>query len=62
MGKTRTFSKDFKLSVLRELETKRMIEVCRSHNLACSTVSGWRKAYKKDPKDAFKGKGNGLTP
>jgi len=58
MGIKRHFSKEFKLSILKELETKRLVEVCRAHNLAPSTVSDWRTAYEKDPKDAFKGKGN----
>lgn len=58
MGIKRHFSKEFKLSVIKELETKRMVEVCRIHNLAPSTVSGWRKDYEANPKEAFKGHGN----
>ena len=58
MGIKRRFSKEFKLSVLKELETKRMAEVCRAHNIAPSTVSGWRKDYEANPKEAFKGHGN----
>ncbi len=58
MGIKRQFSREFKLSVLKELETKRLAEVCRAHNLAPSTVSGWRKDYKANPKEAFKGHGN----
>src|SRR3989338_1130148 len=58
MGIKRQFSKEFKLSVLKELETKRLAEVCRAHSLAPSTVSGWRIDYEKNPKEAFKGRGN----
>ena len=58
MGIKRQFSREFKLSILKELETKRLVEVCRAHNLAPSTVSDWRTAYEKNPKDAFKGQGN----
>ena len=58
MRKTKTYSREFKLSVLQELDTKSMTEVCRVHNLACSTVSGWKKVYKQNPKEAFKGHGN----
>ena len=58
MGINRKFSKEFKLYILQELETKRLCEVCREHNLAPSTVSDWRKAYEDNPKEAFKGKGN----
>ena len=58
MGVRKHFSREFKLSILKELETKRLVEVCRAHNLAPSTVSDWRTAYESNPKDAFKGKGN----
>ena len=58
MGIKRHFSMEVKLSVLKELETKRLAEVCRAHNIAPSTVSGWRKDYEANPKEAFKGQGN----
>ncbi len=58
MGIKRHFSKEFKLSVLKELETKRLAEVCRAHDVAPSTVSGWRKDYDSNPKEAFSGHGN----
>lgn len=58
MGIKRQFNKDFKLSIIKELETKRMAEVCRTHNLASSTVCGWKKDYENNPKEAFKGHGN----
>ena len=57
MGIKRHFSKEFKLSVLKELETKRLVEVCRAHDIAPSTVSGWRSDYEANPKEAFKGHG-----
>ena len=58
MGIKRQFSKEFKLSVLNELETKRLTEVCRAHDIAPSTVSGWRKDYDANPKESFSGQGN----
>ena len=58
MGIKRHFSREFKLSVLKELETKRLAEVCRLHDLAPSTVSGWRSDYEENPREAFKGHGN----
>lgn len=58
MGIKRRFSRKFKLSILQELESKKMAEVCRAHNIAPSTVSGWRKDYEANPKEAFKGHGN----
>lgn len=57
MGVKRQFTRKFKLSVLEELETKKLVEVCRAHNLAPSTVSGWRRDYDKNPREAFKGHG-----
>lgn len=57
MVKRKKFSRDFKVSVLQELNTKSMAEVCRKHDLACSTVSGWKKDYDSNPKEAFKGRG-----
>jgi len=57
MGVKKHFSREFKLSVLKELESKRLVEVCRAHNLAPSTVSDWRTVYEKNPKEAFKGRG-----
>ena len=57
MGIKRQFSKDFKLSILTELETKKLAEVCRVHNLHPSTVSGWRSDYEANPREAFKGHG-----
>lgn len=52
------FTKEFKLSIFQELETKRLAEVCRAHNLNSSTVCGWKRSYDKNPKQAFKGQGN----
>ena len=58
MGIKRQFSREFKLSILNELETKKLAEVCRAHNIAPSTVCGWRNDYGSNPKEAFKGHGN----
>lgn len=58
MGIKRQFSKEFKLSVLKELETTRLAEVSRTHNLSPSTVCGWRRDFEANPKDAFKGHGS----
>ncbi|SRR3989338_294644 len=58
MVKKRQFTREFKLSILKELEIKKMSEVCREHNLAFSTVSGWKNDYNGNPKSAFNGHGN----
>ena len=54
----RKFTREFKLSVLQELESKRMSQVCREHSLRESLVSKWKKEYSSNPKEAFKGNGN----
>lgn len=57
MGKKRTFTKEFKLEILRELEGKSAAEVCREHNLHSVLVHRWRREYESNPKDAFSGRG-----
>lgn len=57
MRKNKTYSRDFKLSILQELETKSLAEVSRTNNIAPSTISTWKIVYRKNPKDAFRGKG-----
>ena len=54
MGKKQTFTREFKLSVLQELETKSVAEVCRMHNLASSTLCTWKKRYNKKPSSHIK--------
>jgi len=51
------FTKEFKISVVQELETSSLAVVCRAHSLDASTVCGWRKDYEKNPKEAFSGHG-----
>ena len=60
MGKKRrTFTREYKISVLRELESgKTLGEVSREHNLHPTLISRWRQEYEKDPDNAFKGHGN----
>ena len=43
--------------ILNELEAKKMVVVCREHDLSPSTVSGWKRDYEANPKEAFKGHG-----
>lgn len=54
----RKFTREFKLSILQELESKRMAQICREHSLRESLVSKWKKDYSSNPKEAFKGNGN----
>ena len=55
----RSFTREFKLSVLQELESgKSVAEICRQHELKKDVVCRWRKEYRENPKFAFAGRGN----
>lgn len=56
--KRRRFTKQFKLEILRELESRTLAQVCREHDLVPNVVSRWRKEYDSDPNKAFSGNGN----
>lgn len=58
MRQKRSFTRDFKLSVLSELSVRSLVEVCREHGLHPVVVSKWKREYKSDPEKAFSGKGN----
>ena len=51
----RTFSREFKLPVVRQLVSgeQRPAQICREHNLADSVVSRWRKEYDQRGDEAF---------
>jgi transposase-like protein len=53
----RVFSKEFKLSILRELEVKPLVEVSRTHSLSPTILSRWKREYEQNPKEAFSGHG-----
>ncbi len=57
--KRRTFSKEFKITVMREIENGvKQAEVCRKYDLHPVLVNQWRRIYDKYPDTAFDGKGN----
>lgn len=56
--KRRKYPKEFKLQVLRELEGKDFVQVCREHDLNPNVVGRWKREYRADPQNAFSGKGN----
>jgi len=59
MKRRRTFTKDFKISVIRELENgKTAAQVCRENNIHSSMLSKWKREYKENPQMAFGGNGN----
>ena len=56
--KKRTYSKEFKLSILADLDAgKSVAQVCSENNLSSYVVYKWRKQHKKDPQRAFSGRG-----
>lgn len=58
MRTRRTFSREFKLKVLGQLDYRSKAEVCREHDLLPTLVDRWKKELQQYPKDAFKGKGH----
>lgn len=58
MRKRRNFDRNFKLSILSELQTKSPAEVCRANGLHPSVISKWKNEYSESPKKAFSGNGN----
>ena len=62
MRKRREFTRDFKVSLMRELEAGRsMAELCRMHELHPSLVSKWRRDWMDNPGLAFSGRGKVST-
>ena len=58
MRQRREFSRDFKLSVLNELNVKKAVEVCREHNIHPVLLCKWKKDFNQDPIKSFSGNGN----
>lgn len=58
MKQRRGFTRDFKLSVLNELNVKKAAEICKEHNIHPSLLSNWKKEFNQNPVKAFSGKGN----
>lgn len=57
--KKRTFTKEFKLAILTELDGgKSVAQVCTEHNIKKDLVYAWRREYKSNPSGAFVGRGN----
>ena len=59
MKKRRTYTRDFKVSVIRELENgKTVSQVCRENAIHPSMLQRWKQEYKENPQIAFGGNGN----
>ena len=58
MRPRRTFTKELKLSILRELESKSAAQICKEHNIHAVLLNKWKRDYESNPKEAFSGRGN----
>jgi transposase-like protein len=51
----RTFDREFKLQVIRQLKSgeKRLAQLCREHNLCQTLVRRWREQYEQKGENAW---------
>ena len=60
--KRRTFSREFKLRVIREVESgKSQAQVAREYQLADQTIGKWRRQHRRYKEKAFAGRGHAYT-
>jgi transposase len=58
MSKRRKYTREFKISVITELDAgKTLAQVSREYNLNPSMITRWKREYNKDPESAFRGNG-----
>ncbi len=63
MKTRKKFTREFKISILRELETgKSAAQVCRENGIHPSMLSKWKREYKENPETAFSGNGTVCKP
>ncbi len=63
MKTRKKFTREFKISILRELENgKSAAQVCRENGIHPIMLSKWKREYKENPGTAFSGKGNISKP
>jgi len=57
MNKRRQFSREFKIQVIREIESGTPIaQIARQHQIHESLIHRWRRQYQRDPENAFGGR------
>jgi transposase len=60
--KRRTFTREFKLKVIREVEAgKSQAQVAREYQLTENTISKWRRQHRQYQDRAFAGRGHAYT-
>lgn len=57
MGSRRSFTKEFKHSVVQQLDSHSAAEICREHDIHLNMLHRWKKEYESNPDEAFKGNG-----
>src|SRR3989442_14730333 len=60
--KRRTFTREFKLQVIREIEAcKSQAQVAREYQISDNTISKWRRELRQYKERAFAGRGHAYT-
>ena len=60
--KRRTFSREFKLRVIREVESgKSQAQVAREYQLTDQTIAKWRRQHRRYQDRAFAGRGHAYS-
>ncbi len=57
VGSRRSFTREFKMSVVQQLGSRPAAEICRENDLQQSLLCRWQKEYESNPREAFCGKG-----
>ena len=57
MGSRRSFTKEFKQSVVQQLDSCSAVEICRENEIQPNLLHRWKKEYESNPQQAFHGKG-----
>lgn len=58
MSRRRSYSREFKLSILNETISKKAVQVCKEHNLHPVMISKWKNEFNLNPVKSFSGNGN----
>lgn len=57
MGSRRRFTKEFKHSIVQQLDIHSLAEICRENDVLPAMVQRWKREYDTNPSEAFSGNG-----
>src|SRR3989338_9723706 len=57
MGSRRRFTKEFKQSVVEQLDSSSPAEICREHDIHLNMLHRWKKEHESNPYEPFQGNG-----